>query len=96
MGATEDIADALARDTLEAVERTGDMGLIDDLAKVLEASSSAAHEAYMASIRARAALSRARALLDKRLAAIEAAEAKKANAAPGAAQPGATAKPGGT
>lgn len=67
MGVTEDLADALARDVLEAVEKTGDDTLIDAIAKTLGTSSSVTQDAFMTSIRVRTAEARARKLLTDRL-----------------------------
>jgi hypothetical protein len=67
MGVTEDLADALARDVLEAVEKTGDDTLIDAIAKTLGTSSSVTQDAFMTSIRVRTAEARARKLLTERL-----------------------------
>ena len=67
MGVTEDLADALARDVLEAVDKTGDDTLIDAIAKTLGTSSSVTQDAFMTSIRVRTAEARARKLLNERL-----------------------------
>jgi hypothetical protein len=76
MGVTEDLADALARDVLEAVETTGDDTLIDAIAKTLGTSSSVTQDAFMTAIRVRTAEARARKLLNERLR--KAMEARKA------------------
>jgi hypothetical protein len=67
MGVTEDLADALARDVLEAVEKLGDDTLIEEIAKTLGTSSSVTQDAFMTSIRVRTAEARARKLLKSRL-----------------------------
>jgi hypothetical protein len=67
MGVTEDLADALARDVLEAVEATGDPTLIDAIATALGTSSTVTQDAYMTAIRVRTAEARARKLLNERL-----------------------------
>ncbi|MDX1821632.1 MAG: hypothetical protein ACU0A4_13185 [Paracoccaceae bacterium] len=67
MGVTEDLADALARDVLEAVDKTGDDTLIEAVAKTLGTSSSVTQDAFMTSIRVRTAEARARKLLNERL-----------------------------
>lgn len=67
MGVTEDLADALARDVLEAVETLGDDTLIDAVAKTLGTSSSVTQDAFMTAIRVRTAEARARKLLNERL-----------------------------
>lgn len=77
MGVIEDIADKLAVDTLAAADELQDAGLVDTIARTLEASSTAAHEAFMASVRARVALTRGRELLEGRLAAAKNATSDK-------------------
>lgn len=67
MSVTEDLADALARDVLEAVEMLGDDTLIDAIAKTLGTSSSVTQDAFMTAIRVRTAEARARKLLNERL-----------------------------
>jgi hypothetical protein len=67
MSITEDLADALARDVLEAVEKLGDDTLIEEIAKTLGTSSSVTQDAFMTAIRARTAEARARKLLRARL-----------------------------
>jgi len=74
MGVLDDIADKLAVDALAAAEEFGDEGLVDELAKVLEASSTFAFESYMSSIRARVALTRARTRLTAKIAAAQKAK----------------------
>jgi len=67
MSVTEDLADALARDVLEAVEKLGDPTLIEEIAKTLGTSSTVTQEAFMTAIRVRMAEARARVLLAQRL-----------------------------
>jgi hypothetical protein len=67
MSVTEDLADALARDVLEAVETLGDDTLIDSIARTLGTSSTVTQEAFMTAIRVRTAEARARKLLNERL-----------------------------
>lgn len=67
MSVTEDLADALARDVLEAVEMLGDDTLIDAIAKTLGTSSSVTQDAFMTAVRVRTAEARARKLLNERL-----------------------------
>lgn len=67
MGVTEELADALARDVLEAVEALGDPTLIEEIARTLGTSSTVTQEAYMTAIRVRMAEARARKLLNDRL-----------------------------
>jgi proline dehydrogenase len=67
MSVTEDLADALAKDVLAAVDRLGDPTLIEDIAKTLGTSSTVTQEAFMTAIRVRMADARARTLLAQRL-----------------------------
>jgi hypothetical protein len=71
MALTDDLADLLARDTIEAMERLGNDRLHVEVSKVLGASSTTLQEAYMTSIRVRLAERRGRQFLE---AAIKAAE----------------------
>lgn len=73
MGVTEDLADALARDVIEAAETLDDDRLIEQIAKTLGDSSIPTQEAFMTSIRVRLAVKRARKQLETKIdAAIEA------------------------
>ena len=63
MGVTEDLADQLAQDAIKALELTGDENLIDDIAKLLGATSQTAEEAFMTAVRVRRANARAREML---------------------------------
>ncbi|OAN65305.1 hypothetical protein A8B83_06135 [Rhodobacteraceae bacterium EhC02] len=76
MGVTEDLADALAKDVLDAVDALGDPTLIDDIARTLGTSSTVTEEAFMTAIRVRTAEARARRLLREHVT--KAAERKKA------------------
>ncbi|MFD1510992.1 hypothetical protein [Lacimonas salitolerans] len=77
MGMTEDLADELARDTIKLVEATGDDALITQIATSLAASSTPAQEAFMASIRVRMAVDRARKLLHQKAQAAQKARQEK-------------------
>ena len=68
MGIFDDLADALAKDTIEAAEKLGEPKLIHDVAEQLQALSSTSHEAYMTSVRIRLSEARARKYLERRLA----------------------------
>jgi len=68
MGVTEDLADALARDTIAAMDKLKDENLITQVAKQLAATSTTTEEAYMTSIRVRLAERRARLYLKIRVA----------------------------
>lgn len=73
MPTTEQLGIALAEDVLKAVDETGDEALVTDINKLIEASSSALQEAFMAAIRAQRAEAKARQLLDARVARARAA-----------------------
>lgn len=64
MSVIDDLADALAKDTLAVVERTGNEQLIVDVGRQLGASSSTMEEAYQTYIRVRQAEARARKYLE--------------------------------
>lgn len=68
MSVTDDLADALARDTIAALDKLDDDNLINEVAKQLAATSTTTEEAFMTSIRVRLAERRARAYLKKRVA----------------------------
>jgi ribosomal protein S28E/S33 len=68
MGITEDLADALARDTIAVAEKLGDDNLIAEVSKVIGASSTTTQEAFMTAVRVRLSEKRARAFLKARVA----------------------------
>ena len=72
MGVTEDLADALARDAIEAAELMEDDALIAELAKVMGASSTTTEEAFLTAVRVRLAAKRGRKFLENRIRAFEA------------------------
>lgn len=83
MPTTEELGIALAEDVLKAVEELGDDGIVNEVNKIVEASSSGLQEAYMAAIRAQRASARAREHLEARLERARASKAgPKAEAAP--------------
>lgn len=67
MGVLEDLADALARDTLDAAEKLGDEDLVTEVAKQLGATSTTMEETYLTSIRIRSSERRARRFLESKL-----------------------------
>ncbi len=77
MRTTEELGILLAEDVLKAVEETGDEALVNDINKIIEASSSALQEAYMAAIRAQRSEAKAREMLEARLKRARAAKAAK-------------------
>lgn len=72
MGITEDLADKLAQDVLEAAELMGDEDLTREIAKLLGASSQTSEEAFLTAVRVRTANNQARLLLAEKLKAFEA------------------------
>ena len=75
MSYVENLGEKLARDVLEVQAETNDLNLIQDIAHVLDASSSTLHEAFMTAVRVYDAEKRARELLESKVnAAIKAAE----------------------
>lgn len=64
-----DLADALAKDAIEASEELDDPKVIDEVAEQLATLSSTSKEAFMTSIRIRLSEARARKYLERRLAA---------------------------
>lgn len=71
MDLTQGLADALARDTIDAMERLGDDRLYVEVGKVLGASSTTLQEAFLTSIRVRLAERRGRVFLEATLRAAE-------------------------
>ena len=71
MGIVEDLADDLARDTLDAAERLEDEKLVEAIAEILGASSTTAQEAFLTATRVRRAEARARVHLAKQLAKLK-------------------------
>ncbi|MCG7492195.1 hypothetical protein [Thalassobius sp. Cn5-15] len=67
MTVAEDLADALAKDTIEAAEAMGDDRLIEEVSKQLGASSQTTQEAFMTAVRVRLAEKRARGFLQDKL-----------------------------
>ncbi len=67
MPSTEELGIRLAEDVLKAVAETGDNSLVTEINKIVEASSSALQEAYMAAVRAQRAEAKARQLLNAKL-----------------------------
>jgi len=63
----EDLADALAREALEAAERLDDDRLIDEMSKAIGESSPTSQEAFMTAVRIRRALGRGRKLMEGKL-----------------------------
>ena len=71
MGVTEDLADDLARDVIEASELMDDETLMTAMAKVLGASSTTAEEAFLTAVRVRMAEKRGRKFLDDKIRKFE-------------------------
>ncbi|MFN3937476.1 MAG: hypothetical protein ACK4KW_07835 [Gemmobacter sp.] len=69
MGVTEDLADALARDVIAALDELEDDRFYEKVARVIGASSPTLQEAFMTSIRIRLAERRGRDFLARTLVA---------------------------
>lgn len=67
MSIMEELADALAKDTIDALDIVGTEELIQDVARVLGASSVTIQEAFLTSSRVRLSEKRARAYLLTRI-----------------------------
>ena len=67
MGVVDDLADALADDTMKAQNKLDDPYLFEEVAKVLGAASTTLEEAYLTSMRVRIAEKRGRLFLEKRV-----------------------------
>ncbi|MBD3765336.1 MAG: hypothetical protein IE927_11585 [Rhodobacterales bacterium] len=65
----DDLAEALARDTLAAMDELGDDRFYMEVSKVLGAASPTVQEAYLTSVRFLMAERRGRKFLDQKLAA---------------------------
>lgn len=75
----DSLAEKLARDVLLVQKETGDHNLVQEIANVLEASSSKMHEAFMTAIRVYDSETRARELLDRKIALAAKAAGVKPN-----------------
>jgi hypothetical protein len=73
-GFIEDLADALARDVLDAQGELGDDRFYEKVSQVLLAASPTLQEAFMTSIRIRLAERRGRDALTRALAAVRAGQ----------------------
>ncbi|SFI82627.1 hypothetical protein [Celeribacter neptunius] len=78
MGIMEDLADDLAKDTIDALDVVGSEDLIQDVARVIGASSITTQEAFMTAARVRLSEKRAREYLNKRIAEAKAGLAASA------------------
>ncbi len=77
MSYVENLGEKLARDVLSVAKETDDLNLVQDISKVLEASSSTLHEAFMTAVRVYDAEERARGVLEQKLnAALKAAKSQ--------------------
>ncbi|SHG30087.1 hypothetical protein [Cognatishimia maritima] len=65
----DSLAEKLARDVLLVQKETNDLTLVQEIAAVLEASSSKMHEAFMTAVRVYDSEVRARQVLDAKIAA---------------------------
>lgn len=74
MSVVEDLGDALAKSTLEAMAHIDDDRFYEKVGRVIESSSPTLMEAYMTAIRVRLAERRARVFLEKAVAAAKSGE----------------------
>jgi hypothetical protein len=74
---TEDLADELAREVIDAAEELGDPNLIDEISKVIGAASQTTQEAFMTAVRVRLSERRARQVLADKLAKARASGEKR-------------------
>ncbi|MGH1465523.1 MAG: hypothetical protein ACRBBQ_09215 [Cognatishimia sp.] len=75
MSYVENLGEKLAKDVLAVQKETNNLNLVQEIAAVLEASSSTLHEAFMTAVRVYDAEVRARELLETKLdAAMKAAK----------------------
>lgn len=82
MGTTEDLADALARDVIAAMDELGDDRFYEKVSRMLADSSPTTQEAFMMAVRVRLAERRARRFLEDHLAQARAAKTGTAPASP--------------
>ncbi|WP_417272583.1 hypothetical protein [Celeribacter halophilus] len=78
MGIMEDLADDLAKETIAALDIVGSEELIQDVARVIGASSVTTQEAFLTAARVRLSEARAREYLRKRIAEAKAGQAASA------------------
>ena len=69
MSVVEDLADALAADTLAAEEKLGDPNLVDEVSGVILAQSQTLQEAFMTAIRVRRSERAGRTFLEQKIRA---------------------------
>ena len=68
MSYIDSLAEKLARDVMLVQKETDDVNLVQEIGAVLEASSSKMHEAFMTAVRVYDSETRARKLLDAKVA----------------------------
>ena len=74
MSVTEDLADALARDVLSAMDEMGEDRFYMEIGKMLASLSPSMEDGFMTAMRVRLAERRARELLNRRLGAFRKAK----------------------
>jgi hypothetical protein len=72
MGIVEDVADELAKISLEILNKDSDDAFVQQVADAIGGSSQTMEEAYSTAVRVRRAEQRARVILDKKLAEVSA------------------------
>ncbi|MEX5728851.1 hypothetical protein Ga0609869_002204 [Rhodovulum iodosum] len=78
MAALEELADALAKEALEAAGRLDDERLVDEMSRAIGEISPTTQEAFMTAVRFRRALQRGRTVMGRKL--------EQASAQPGQAE----------
>lgn len=73
MGVIEDLADALAADTLAAADEFDDPNLVDEVAKVILSQSQTLQEAFMTAVRVRKSERAGRKFLKDKIAGYQSA-----------------------
>lgn len=63
MSVVEEFADKMAAQTVDLVERTGDLDLVKRVAEIMGASSQTLQESFLTAVRVRTAANRAEAFL---------------------------------
>lgn len=75
MGVTEDLADELAIQVIKYIDASDDEDVVEEIVKVLGATSQTAEEAFLTSLRVRRANGAARELLLEKIRALKARNA---------------------
>jgi hypothetical protein len=68
MGFIDDLGDELAQRCIDAMRETGNEDIVNDISKLLGATSQSLQESFMTAFRVRRANARAHAMIDAKLA----------------------------